>query len=96
MEETPYEFASTKDFNCQPNRGGTGKPLFLVNHWLRERGHDPLADAADINSQAALTDRLDECQKVRGRQPGILAVDFVDIGDTMGVVGDINRALAKQ
>jgi hypothetical protein len=42
-----------------------------------------------------LTDRLDECQRVRGRKPGILAVDFVDIGDTMAVVGDPNLAPVK-
>jgi hypothetical protein len=31
---------------------------------------------------------------VRHRQPGILAVDFVDIGDTIAVVSDLNKALA--
>jgi hypothetical protein len=32
---------------------------------------------------------------VRDRQPGILAVDFVDIGDTFAVVDDLNHALAS-
>jgi hypothetical protein len=95
MEETPYEFASTDAFNCEPNRGGTGKPLFLVNHWIREPGHKPLDDAEVVNSREVLDDRLAECQKVRHRQPGILAVDFVDIGDTIAVVSDLNHALAS-
>ncbi len=94
MEETPYEFASPADFTCIPNRGGTGKPLFLVNHWIREEGHDPLADAELVNSSEALTARLAECERERGRQPGILAVDFVDVGDTEAVVGEINRTVA--
>ena len=25
----------SRDFNCQPNRGGTDKSFFIVNHWLR-------------------------------------------------------------
>ncbi len=95
MEETPYEFASTEDFSCAPHRGGTGKPMFLVNHWIREPGHKPLDDAAVVNSRKVLDDRLAECQQVRHRQPGILAVDFVDIGDTFAVVNDLNQALAS-
>jgi hypothetical protein len=95
MEETPYEFPSTEAFTCEPNRGGTGKPLFLVNHWIREPGHKPLDDAEVVNGREALDDRLAECRQVRDRQPGILAVDFVDIGDTIAVVSDLNHALAS-
>jgi hypothetical protein len=95
MEETPYEFASTEAFSCEPNRGGTGKPVFLLNHWIREPGHKPLDDARVVNSREALDDRLAECRKVRDRQPGILAVDFVDIGDTIAVVSALNQALAS-
>jgi hypothetical protein len=94
-EETPYEFASPDDFSCAPNRGGTGKPLFLVNHWIREPGHKPLDDAAVVNSRDALTDRIAQCRQVRDRQPGILAVDFVDVGDLFAVVGDLNQGLAN-
>jgi hypothetical protein len=95
MEETPYEFASVKDFSCAPNRGGTGKPLFLVNQWIREPGHDPLDDAAVVNSRDVLTARIAECRQVRDRQPGILAVDFVDVGDLFAVINDLNQALAS-
>jgi hypothetical protein len=95
MEETPYEFASVDDFTCAPNRGGTGKPLFLVNHWIREPGHKPLDDAAVVNSRDVLTDRIAECRQVRDRQPGILAVDFVDVGDLFPVINDLNQALAS-
>jgi len=95
MEETPYEFASIDAFSCVPNRGGTGKPLFLVNHWIREPGHKPLDDAAVVNSRDVLDGRLAECRQVRDRQPGVLAVDFVDVGDTIAVVSDLNQALAS-
>jgi hypothetical protein len=92
-EETPYEFETPDDFTCEPNRGGTGKPFFLLNHWVRTPGSSPLDDAKIVNTRAALEDRLAECERERGRRPGILAVNFIDVGDTFGVVDDLNRSL---
>ena len=92
-EETPYEFTSPDDFNCEPNRGGTGKPFFLVNHWVGDTGNAPVDDAEVVNSRSTLDDRLAQCRRDRDRQPGILAVDFVDVGDTLAVVDDLNRGL---
>ena len=37
-EETPFTFSAISDFNCKPNRGGTGKDFFILNHWLRPDG----------------------------------------------------------
>jgi hypothetical protein len=91
-EETPYGFASPEDFTCTPNRGGTGKPLFLLNHWVAGEGSKRLEDAKLVNTRDFLTERLAACQRERGRQPGILAVDFVDMGDTVAVVTDLNRS----
>ena len=91
-EETPYAFASPEAFTCAPNRGGTGKPLFLVNHWMGGEGSKPIEDAKVVNTRDFLTERLAACQRERGRQPGILAVDFVDVGDTVAVVTDLNRS----
>jgi hypothetical protein len=91
-EETPYAFESPEDFTCAPNRGGTGKPLFLVNHWMGGEGSKPIEDAKLVNTREFLTERLAMCERERGRQPGILAVDFVDVGDTVAVIADVNRA----
>ena len=37
LEETPFLFSEVSELaspaSCEPNRGGTDKPLFLVNHW---------------------------------------------------------------
>jgi hypothetical protein len=92
-EETPYEFTSPDDFTCEPNRGGTGKPFFLVNNWVGDTGNAPVDDAEVVNSRSTLDDRLAQCRRDRDRQPGILAVDFVDVGDTLAVVDDLNRGL---
>ena len=60
-EETPFTFTAIDDFNCNPNRGGTGKDFFILNHWLRPDGPpDPVA-AGSVNSQKTLTRRLQQC-----------------------------------
>jgi hypothetical protein len=41
-EETPYSISSPEEFDCQPNRGGTDKPLFLVPSRLGLHRGDPL------------------------------------------------------
>ncbi len=94
MQETPYTFTAIQQFNCKPNRGGPTNPMLLVNHWLRPNGPpDPVA-AAKVNSQATLTDRLEQCIDVRARLPNVLAVDFVGIGDLAKTVNYFNSAVA--
>ena len=60
-EETPFTFSSISDFNCKPNRGGTGKDFFIVNHWLRPNGPPDPVEAGKVNSQKTLTDRMQQC-----------------------------------
>jgi hypothetical protein len=95
MQETPYTFSSISQFNCDPNRGQPGNPMFLVNHWLRTGGQPNPTAAATVNSQATLTARLQQCIRQRGRLPNIIAVDFFGLGDTMTVVDQINAAVAE-
>ena len=68
-EETPFTFTAIADFNCKPNRGGTGKDFFILNHWLRPDGPpDPVA-AGTVNSQKTLTHRLQQCITERQQRP---------------------------
>ena len=54
---------------ASPNRGGTDKPFFIVNHWLRPDGPpDPVA-AGKVNSQKVLTERLQQCIAQRAAAP---------------------------
>jgi hypothetical protein len=94
-QETPFTFTSVNQFNCAPNRGKTGKPFFIVNHWLRPAGPPDPAAAGKVNSTATLTKRLQTCISERGALPNALAVDFTSIGDTHGVVKEFNAAIAK-
>ena len=91
MEETPYEFKTRADFTCTPNRGGTGKPLFLLNHWLDYRGRPTPGKARRVNRRGVIEQRLNQCRRERGRLPGIIAVDFADTGDVVRVVERLNR-----
>jgi hypothetical protein len=95
-EETPYFFDTAAQFNCNPKRGGTGKPLFIVNHWLNPGGLPDPVKAAKTNSRAALTKRLSTCIAERGRLPTTIAVNFTASGDLMGTVNRFNAAIARQ
>jgi hypothetical protein len=95
-EETPFTFSAIADFNCDPNRGGTGKEFFILNHWLRPDGPpDPVA-AGSVNSQKTLTNRLAQCIAERERVPNVVAVDFTAIGDLYKTVDRFNAAIAKR
>jgi hypothetical protein len=90
-EETPYDWPSVEAFTCEPARGGTGKPLFLVNHWVSNNS-SPISNARAANTTSELERRIDQCRAERGRAPTILAVDFVDVGDVVPVVDELNAS----
>jgi hypothetical protein len=88
--ETPFTFDVRTDFNCEENRGSEDNPLFLINHWLTTGV--PVREAANVvNRRDVLLERVTECEAVRGRQPTILAVDFVETGDLIDVVAELNN-----
>jgi hypothetical protein len=97
-QETPFTFTSTAqlteprnlDASCEPNRGTAAAPLFLVNHWINT---DPLPrpdNAATVNAYDPLLRRARACQRSRGRQLNLLAVDFYKRGDLFEVVDTLN------
>jgi hypothetical protein len=90
MQETPYSFHAPGEFSCKPNRGGTGKSLFLVNHWI-ETSPAPLPSNAEIvNAYDFLLARAKRCRKERGQLPNLIAVDFYRTGDVVGVAKTLN------
>lgn len=88
-QDTPYTFPTPDDFSCEPNRGPTDAPLFLVNHWLSGFGNLVTA-AQTVNVADVLGARVEQCQQERGRQPTFVGVNFYDIGDVAAVVDDLN------
>lgn len=89
IQETPFTFAVRSQFTCAPNRGDEENSLFLINHWLTTG--IPVREAATIvNSRDVLMERVQECEIDRGRLPTILATDFVETGDLISVVDELN------
>jgi hypothetical protein len=88
-EETPYSFHSADEFSCEPNRGETGKPFFLLNHWI-ERASPSRADAATINAYDFLLARARQCAAQRGQIPNFVAINFYLNGDVFAVVDELN------
>lgn len=74
---------------CGPHRGGTGKRLFLLNHFITIDGGSRL-DAGQVNRRDDVLDRVHACERQRGRPVNFVAVDYTTIGDTEGAVDALN------
>ena len=90
FQETPYSFHKPEDFSCRPNRGGTSGSLFLINHWIETTPAPQPTNAEVVNARDLLLRRARECRRVRKHVPNVIAVDFYDIGDVVGVVRTLN------
>jgi hypothetical protein len=75
--------------SCQPNRGSPSNPLFQINSWIEKIPRDPDL-AARIDSRKALLQRARTCTRLRGLKPNLIAVDFYDRGDVLGVADRLN------
>ena len=97
-QETPFTFATPARLatptelpaTCEPNRGTSGAPLFLVNHWVNTDPVPRPSNAAVVNAYDALLRRARTCQRLRGQPPSLLAIDFYRRGDIFDVVETLN------
>ncbi|MFE7169320.1 hypothetical protein [Streptomyces sp. NPDC057616] len=87
--ETPFAFRTPGDMSCVPHRGGTGKRLFLLNHFITNNGGSRL-DAGEVNSRRFVLDRVHACERERGRPVNFIAVDYATIGDAQGATDALN------
>jgi len=98
LQETPFEFATPAQLiapdnlpaSCAENRGPADAPLFLLNHWVNTDPVPRPSHAAEVNAYEPLLRRARECQRLRGRLPNLLAVDFYGRGDVFGVADTLN------
>ena len=95
VQDTPYRFGTPAEVampsSCRPTRGDAGNPLFLMNNWVDTSPLPRPSNAAVVNAEAALLRRARMCQELRGQLPNLVAVDFYEEGDVMGVVAALNR-----
>jgi hypothetical protein len=94
-EETPYTFIFPEQFSCEPNRGDTGKPFFLLNHWI-QRGSPNRVDGAIVNEYDFLLARAQQCAEERGQIPNFVAVNWYRQGDLFDVVDTLNGVYEVQ
>lgn len=102
LQETPYSFKQASELTdskklaktCQPNRGSSDNPLFLLNHWIDTSPAPKPTNAAKVNEYKALLGRAQECERVRGQVPNLIAVDFYATGDLFEVVEKLNGVSA--
>jgi hypothetical protein len=87
--ETPFAFTSPAAMTCAPHRGGTGKRLFLLNHFITTSGGSRLA-AGEVNARPFVLDRAHRCQASRGALVNFVAVDYATIGDALSAVDALN------
>ncbi len=93
LKETPYDnptvAALRSRASCAPNRGRESNPLFLINHWVAV--YPPLPSKAEqVNTERFMLSRVRRCSRIRNAFPNIIAVDFADIGDVVGVAARVN------
>jgi len=92
FQETGFKFTSVDQFDCRPNRGPSGAPFFLMNHWISSSPPDP-SKASQANTRAVLEDRIGRCIAERGQYPNAVAADFAERGDLVATTRDLSLAL---
>jgi hypothetical protein len=90
MQETPYTFHTPEEFSCKPNRGDASSPLLLINQWIETTPAPRPSNAKLVNTETALLARAQECQRVRGKAPNVIAVDFAATGDVVRAAAVLN------
>ncbi|MFE1484038.1 PI-PLC domain-containing protein [Streptomyces griseus] len=91
--ETPFAFRSPSEMTCAPHRGGTGKQLFLLNHFITNAGGSRL-DAGRVNARDWVLERTRACEAERASPVTFIAVDYTTVGDALGAVNELNSRRA--
>ncbi|HET6831885.1 MAG TPA: hypothetical protein VFH44_11110 [Solirubrobacterales bacterium] len=93
IQETPYTFKTVDDItgrrSCRENRGDPDNPLFQINNWIEKVPRDPGLQG-EINALDVLGERAQTCRRVRGMEPNVIAVDYYNEGDVIGVAKALN------
>jgi hypothetical protein len=89
MQDNPYTNGSIDDLSCDFNRGPTDARLFLLNHWISKQTPDR-SDARQMNARSFLLDQVRRCEEQREQRVNLIAVDFMEEGDLVGAVDELN------
>jgi hypothetical protein len=93
VQETPFTFHSLTELagkaSCDENRGRAKNPIFQINNWVEAIPRNP-DTAEQVNDFDTLLKRAELCERRRELLPNLLAVDFYDRGDVLGVARVLN------
>jgi hypothetical protein len=93
IQETPYTFKTVDDItgprSCRENRGDPDNPLLQINNWIEKVPRNPGLQG-EINAFDVLHERAVTCRRVRGLEPNVIAVDYYNEGDVIGVAQALN------
>ena len=96
--ETHFDVTNIEDFDCAFNRGNEQNDLFIFNHFISNynlyltNSELYLNEIEQVNGSIFLTQRLSECISETGKFPNFIAIDFIDLGQPMQVVNEINQS----
>jgi hypothetical protein len=89
--ETPWDNVQLQDFSrCNADRGTKGNSLYVVDTYLEDPGVQSAANAARVNGNPFLLDRLLYCQKTAGARPNFAMVNYYEVGDLFHDVDVLN------
>lgn len=89
--ETPWNNQTAADFSrCDADRGTMGNDLYVVDTYLEDLLIPTAAQAAWVNTNPFLADRLAHCQAVVGRLPNFVMVNYYEVGDLLHDVDILN------
>ena len=64
-----------------------------MNNWIEKVPRDPELQG-EINAYDVLLRRAGMCSRIRGLEPNVLAVDYYNEGDVVGVANALNGIAA--
>jgi len=90
IQDTPLGALHPGQLSCARYRGRQGDPLLLINHWI-----PPFPPSPSVNAQIGraqfLRARIARCTHDRGVSGAIVAVDFYERTQVVGVIRQLNE-----
>ena len=89
--ETPWDNEKVADFaRCDADRGRRENPLYVVDTYLEDMPIQTPENAARVNANPFLMQRLAWCRKTTGARPNFAMVNYEEVGDVMRDVDVLN------
>ncbi len=89
--ETPWDNEAPADFGrCDADRGTKGNSIYVVDTYLENLLIETPANAALVNTNPFLIDRLLSCRTKEATLPGFVMVNYYEVGDVFHDVDVLN------